>query len=349
MGGVQHLMVYAGSDDAAADLADTLTLHGFVSGAPGESDVPIWVGVDALEARAVLAESEAGSVAVVSAQVPADPDTLDRRHGGGQGGWVLVEPREMPHMLQLAARTGYRCAEVAAKPARPSSGDLQRLLATVERSMANLDVEAYQIVLEPLYGAYGAERVAAALLGALRSRPEQFAPAVSKIAGPGSEPVAGAGASTGGLVKLFVSTGSRDGLRPGDLVGAIIGEAGIAGEQIGRIDIRDTFSRVEVAREVADKVVRALNGKTIRGRAVRVDLDRAERGGPGGPGGAGPRGGGPGGRPGGAGPRGGGPGGRPGGAGPRGGGPGGRPGGAGPRGGGPRGGGSGPRRSGPRS
>jgi ATP-dependent RNA helicase DeaD len=352
-GGVQHLMVYAGSDDAAADLADTLTLHGFVAGAPGESDVPVWVGVDALEARPVLAEAEAGSVAVISAQVPADPDTLDRRHGGGQGGWVLVEPREMPHVLQLATRTGYRCAEVPAKSGRAASGDLQRLLATVERSIAGLDIEAYQIVLEPLYEAYGAERVAAALLAALRSRPEQMAPAVSKIAGPGAEAggvggAAAGGRAGGGFVKLFVSTGSRDGLRPGDLVGAIIGEAGIAGEQVGRIDIRDTFSRVEVAREAADQVVRALNGKTIRGRAVRVDLDRAERGGPGGSGRGGPGGGagrgGPGGGrgPGGAGPRGGG--GRgPGGAGPRGGG--GRgPGGPGARGpGGPRGGG----RSGP--
>jgi ATP-dependent RNA helicase DeaD len=118
------------------------------------------------------------------------------------------------------------------------------------------------------------------------------------------------------MVKLFVSLGERDGLRTGDLVGAITGEAGIEGSQIGRIDLRDTFSLVEVDAEVAEKVIRSLNGVTVKGRSVRVDLDRAERergagrrsgpGGTSGAGGSGGRGGrkpGPGRRPAGGGGR----------------------------------------------
>jgi ATP-dependent RNA helicase DeaD len=75
-------------------------------------------------------------------------------------------------------------------------------------------------------------------------------------------------------VRLFVSTGTRDNIRPGDLVGAITGEAGVKGEQIGKIELRDTFSVVEVAADVADRVIRALNGTTLRGRSLRVDFDR---------------------------------------------------------------------------
>jgi ATP-dependent RNA helicase DeaD len=96
--------------------------------------------------------------------------------------------------------------------------------------------------------------------------------------------------------------GSRDGIRPGDLVGAIAGEANIPGSAVGRIEIRDTFSIVEVQADAAEKVIRAVNGTTIKGRSVRVDYDRAgdrarKPGGPrGAGGGAGPRGsGGPGG------------------------------------------------------
>jgi len=77
--------------------------------------------------------------------------------------------------------------------------------------------------------------------------------------------------------RLFFGVGQRDGVGPGDLLGAVTGETGIEGALVGKIEIRDTFSLVEVAGEVADTVIRALNGTTIRGRAVRVDYDRAER------------------------------------------------------------------------
>jgi ATP-dependent RNA helicase DeaD len=76
------------------------------------------------------------------------------------------------------------------------------------------------------------------------------------------------------FVRLFVSAGTRDNIRPGDLVGAITGEAGVKGEQVGKIELRDTFAVVEVAADVADRVIRALNGTTLRGRSLRVDFDR---------------------------------------------------------------------------
>jgi ATP-dependent RNA helicase DeaD len=71
--------------------------------------------------------------------------------------------------------------------------------------------------------------------------------------------------------------GERDGLRPGDLVGAITGEAGVPGDQIGRIDIKESHSVVEVHDSVAKRVIRAINGTTIKGRAVRADFDRPRK------------------------------------------------------------------------
>jgi ATP-dependent RNA helicase DeaD len=100
------------------------------------------------------------------------------------------------------------------------------------------------------------------------------------------------------FTRLFVGVGERDGVRAGDLVGAIAGEADIPGSSVGKIDIRDTFSVVEVPADVAQRVIDAVNGTTIKGRSVRVDYDRggdrARRPptGSGGPRGAGPRGGG---------------------------------------------------------
>jgi ATP-dependent RNA helicase DeaD len=74
--------------------------------------------------------------------------------------------------------------------------------------------------------------------------------------------------------RLYVGVGSRDEVRPGDLVGALAGEADIRGAQIGKIEIRDSFSIVEVEASVADRVIQAVNGTTLKGRSVRVDYDR---------------------------------------------------------------------------
>ena len=50
--------------------------------------------------------------------------------------------------------------------------------------------------------------------------------------------------------------------------------AGVAKDDIGRIDVRETFSLVEVAAGAADRAVRGLTGTTIRGRRVIARLDR---------------------------------------------------------------------------
>jgi ATP-dependent RNA helicase DeaD len=71
-----------------------------------------------------------------------------------------------------------------------------------------------------------------------------------------------------------VGVGERDGVAARDLVGAITGEAQVQGGQIGRIEVRDTFSIVEVASEIAGRVIQSLNGTTLKGRSVRVDYDR---------------------------------------------------------------------------
>jgi ATP-dependent RNA helicase DeaD len=79
-----------------------------------------------------------------------------------------------------------------------------------------------------------------------------------------------------------VAVGDKDGVGPGDLLGAIAGEAGVDGSKVGKIEIKETYSLVEVLPGVADLIIRKLNGTTIRGRAVRVDQDRGsprERGG----------------------------------------------------------------------
>jgi ATP-dependent RNA helicase DeaD len=76
------------------------------------------------------------------------------------------------------------------------------------------------------------------------------------------------------MTRLFIGVGRRRGIRPGDIVGAIAGEARIPGEGIGAIEIADQFTIVEIAEEYADQVLRVMRNATIKGRPVSVRLAR---------------------------------------------------------------------------
>jgi ATP-dependent RNA helicase DeaD len=82
----------------------------------------------------------------------------------------------------------------------------------------------------------------------------------------------------GGFTRLYIGAGRIAGVRPGDLVGAITGEAGVESRVIGSIEIGDRFAIVEVPKNLADDIITALRATKIRGRKVTVNRDRGAKG-----------------------------------------------------------------------
>ncbi|MFZ5440602.1 MAG: DEAD/DEAH box helicase [Myxococcota bacterium] len=80
-----------------------------------------------------------------------------------------------------------------------------------------------------------------------------------------------------GMTALTLSLGARAGVRPQDLVGAIANEANIPSRQIDGIRVDEFTSRVEVPSETVEQVIEALHATKIRGRKVRVEVERAGR------------------------------------------------------------------------
>jgi len=83
------------------------------------------------------------------------------------------------------------------------------------------------------------------------------------------------------MVRIYIGAGTRMGIRPADLVGAIANEANINPRGIGDIEVADAFSIVELPEGDVEQVIKALRGATIRGRKVKVNRDlgiRKERG-----------------------------------------------------------------------
>ncbi len=73
------------------------------------------------------------------------------------------------------------------------------------------------------------------------------------------------------MVRLFINIGKNQHIRPGDLVGAIAGEADIPGSMVGAIDLYDSYSFVDVDRAHAEKVMQAMKNVKIKGLKVRME------------------------------------------------------------------------------
>jgi ATP-independent RNA helicase DbpA len=72
------------------------------------------------------------------------------------------------------------------------------------------------------------------------------------------------------MTTLVVDAGRQDKLRPGDLVGALTGDAGIAAGAIGKIDGFPTRTYVAIERSQATKALERLRAGKIKGRNFRV-------------------------------------------------------------------------------
>ncbi len=69
---------------------------------------------------------------------------------------------------------------------------------------------------------------------------------------------------------LQILGGRKEKMRPGDVLGALTGEAGFTREQIGKISVMELSTYVAVQREIADEAVRRLANGKIKGRRVKV-------------------------------------------------------------------------------
>jgi len=78
---------------------------------------------------------------------------------------------------------------------------------------------------------------------------------------------------------ILISGGRRDRVRPGDILGALTGDAGgLASAEVGRIEVRDTLTYVAVSRRVSRDAVKCLNAGRIKGKRFRATLVGAPSG-----------------------------------------------------------------------
>jgi len=239
---------------------------------------------------------------VVNYNVPSAPEAYVHRVGrvgraGREGVAItLAEPREH-RMLKTIERVTKRRIPVEKVPtvADLRARRLELTRAALEASLLEDDLDGFRVVVETLADEFDVMEVA---LAAVKLAHEATGGAddeeeIPEIAlrperdgrdgrdgrrGRRDFPAQGerrrARGSGEGMTRLFIGAGRSARIRPQDIVGAIAGETGLSGRDIGAIEIADRFSLVEVPEAAANEVINALRGTTIKGRKVNVRRER---------------------------------------------------------------------------
>ena len=229
---------------------------------------------------------------VVNYDVPSAPETYVHRIGrvgraGREGVAItLVEPRAHRMLKTIEQVTGSPIAvEKLPTVADLRARRLELTRAALRESLLEDDLEHFRAVVETLTDEFDVMEVALAavkLAHEATGGPDDDEDIPDAPVRPDrGEPRRGpredrpARVASGPVERLFIGLGRDAHVRPADLVGAITGEAGLRGRDIGAIEIAQRFSIVEVPEGSADDVIAALRQATIKGRRPVVRRDRA--------------------------------------------------------------------------
>lgn len=72
------------------------------------------------------------------------------------------------------------------------------------------------------------------------------------------------------MTTLRIDAGKKQKIRPGDILGALTRENGIAGSQVGKIQLAPNWAYVAVSRDIVKKALNMLEQGKLKGRKIRV-------------------------------------------------------------------------------
>ncbi len=179
---------------------------------------------------------------------------------------LLVPPGTESYVAGITKQArGLRLPGLLEEHAAISAADRGRIRAELESG----DGSGALLALAPLFEQHDPTRVAAALYALWKGQATK--PAAERPADGSAQQDA---PSAPAIAKVWVSIGKKDGVTPADLVGALTKELRVDRTAIGRVELRDGFSLIELPANDADRIAQALSGKMIRKVRVTARLDR---------------------------------------------------------------------------
>ncbi len=242
---------------------------------------------------------------VVNYDVPSAPESYVHRIGrvgraGRQGVAItLAEPREQRLLANIERLTKQKIAvEKVPSVADLRARQIEITLGTLREALEADDLDRYDDVVDTLVQQFEIRQVALAAVklaheasGAVvdekeipdamprRDRDTDRADRTDRSKGAksqapsrdrGAQSGESRGRENGETSRVFVGLGRKDGIRAGDLVGAIANETNLSGREIGPIKLAEHFSIVGVPEWSTDDVITALKATTLKGKRATI-------------------------------------------------------------------------------
>ncbi|MFN3880870.1 MAG: DEAD/DEAH box helicase [Nitrincola lacisaponensis] len=232
---------------------------------------------------------------VVNFDIPYDAESYIHRIGrtgraGRNGDAILfVAPREQ-RLLQQIERTTRSPLETLELPTAKEINALRVTRLQVELEAAARDNELYLPLIQRFTENtdLSAEQIAAAALKLLYKQTPLFMDEREPSAAPVRErrtrdsrderadrkPAARRGRGNDpvseGMQRYWIGVGYQHGVKPGNIVGAIANEAGVESQYIGRIDISENFSTVDLPNSIPAPMLQILKRARICGQPLNI-------------------------------------------------------------------------------
>ncbi len=233
---------------------------------------------------------------VINYDIPLDPEIYVHRIGrtgraGRTGLAISMVTNREARLWQIVQRT---TGTPIQKMRLPTLGDVndkrrERFKEALKETLADEGLEIYLTMADELGEEFEPRELAAAAFKLLlgdspevtedrlaitepeerQSYREQRAPRNykdSKRRGP-----------EGDMTRLKINVGREEGVRPGDIVGAIANEAKVAGSIIGAIEIHEHYSMVDVPSKQVPQVLMAMKTSSIRNHKVNIEVAQSRK------------------------------------------------------------------------
>ncbi|TVQ67463.1 MAG: DEAD/DEAH box helicase [Oceanospirillales bacterium] len=235
---------------------------------------------------------------VVNYDIPYDAESYIHRIGrtgraGRSGDAILfVAPREQ-RLLQQIERTTRSPIETLELPTAKEINALRVTRLQVELEAAAKDIDLFLPLIKQFTEGSDltAEQIAAATLKLMYKKTPLFMDEREPSAAPAREkrsrnestdrgdrgdrkPAArrsrGNDAVSEGMQRYWLGVGYQHGVKPGNIVGAIANEAGVESQYIGRIDISENFSTVDLPDSIPAPMIQILKRARICGQPLNI-------------------------------------------------------------------------------
>ena len=216
---------------------------------------------------------------VINFDIPQDPESYVHRIGrtgraGREGKAVtLIVPQEYRHLRLIEKLIRSRISR-ATPPSFKEMLELQKrvIRENVENILQEENLEPYREIAQELAEYYDREDALAAMIRysfSLRGMElvDNVQQEKADFGNTGAKP---------GMVRLFMTIGRQQNIRPGDLAKLIGREVDMPSHLIRSINIYDKFTFLEVPEEYAHRVIHIMDRSNINGWRVAVQTARAK-------------------------------------------------------------------------